>query len=222
MKEIQQKIGYTFRNEQLLRAAFVHSSYVNENRGLVSESNERLEFLGDSVLGFISAENLYLSNPHTPEGDLSRKRASLVCEKSLYKTAQRLGFGKYLLLGKGEEHNGGRQRPSILADAVEAVIAAMYLDGGIEPAKSFVLRHVLSNDASNGDYKTRLQELVQREKQQILEYKMAGQSGPDHDKSFNFQVLLNGTVVGEGSGKTKKEAEQMAAKAAIENLYMTD
>lgn len=219
MKKLQKAIGYTFKDEQLLKAAFVHSSYVNENRGLVHESNERLEFLGDSVLGFISAENLYLSNPDTPEGDLSRKRASLVCEKSLYRTAKRLGFGQYLLLGKGEEHNGGRERSSILADAVEAVIAAMYLDGGIEPAKAFVLKQVLSNDASDGDFKTQLQELVQREKMQILEYHMSGQSGPDHDKVFNFQVLLNGAVVGEGSGRTKKEAEQMAAKAAIQNLY---
>ncbi len=219
MKQLQQKIGYTFKNEQLLKAAFIHSSYVNENKGKVKESNERLEFLGDSVLGFISAENLYLNNPDTPEGDLSRKRASLVCEKSLYETAKELDFGSYMLLGKGEEMGGGRQRSSILADAVEAVIAAMYLDGGIEPAKKFVLKHVLSNNADTGDYKTQLQELVQREKEQVLEYRMSGQSGPDHDKRFDFQVLLNGDVVGEGSGRTKKEAEQMAAKAAIKNLY---
>ena len=219
MKQLQQKIGYTFKNEQLLKAAFIHSSYVNENKGKVKESNERLEFLGDSVLGFISAENLYLNNPDTPEGDLSRKRASLVCEKSLYETAKELNFGSYMLLGKGEEMGGGRQRSSILADAVEAVIAAMYLDGGIEPAKKFVLKHVLSNNADTGDYKTQLQELVQREKEQVLEYRMSGQSGPDHDKRFDFQVLLNGDVVGEGSGRTKKEAEQMAAKAAIKNLY---
>ena len=219
MKQLQQKIGYTFKDEQLLKAAFIHSSYVNENRDKVKESNERLEFLGDSVLGFISAENLYLGNPDTPEGDLSRKRASLVCEKSLYETARELSFGSYLMLGKGEEMGGGRQRSSILADAVEAVIAAMYLDGGIEPAKEFVLKHVLSNNADTGDYKTQLQELVQREKEQVLEYRMSGQSGPDHDKRFDFQVLLNGNVVGEGSGRTKKEAEQMAAKAAIANLY---
>ena len=219
MKQLQQKIGYTFKNEQLLKAAFIHSSYVNENKGKVKESNERLEFLGDSVLGFISAENLYLNNPDTPEGDLSRKRASLVCEKSLYETAKELDFGSYMLLGKGEEMGGGRQRSSILADAVEAVIAAMYLDGGIEPAKKFVLKYVLSNNADTGDYKTQLQELVQREKEQVLEYRMSGQSGPDHDKRFDFQVLLNGDVVGEGSGRTKKEAEQMAAKAAIKNLY---
>ncbi|MBE6992450.1 MAG: ribonuclease III [Ruminococcaceae bacterium] len=219
MKQLQQNIGYTFKDEQLLKAAFIHSSYVNENRDKVKESNERLEFLGDSVLGFISAENLFLSNPDTPEGDLSRKRAALVCEKSLFETAKELNFGSYMLLGKGEEMGGGRQRASILADAVEAVIAAMYLDGGIEPARAFVMKHVLSNNADTGDYKTQLQELVQREKEQVLEYRMTGQSGPDHDKRFDFQVLLNGNAVGEGSGKTKKEAEQMAAKAAIANLY---
>ncbi len=221
MKQLQQKIGYTFKNEQLLKAAFIHSSYVNENRDKVKESNERLEFLGDSVLGFITAEELYLKNPDTPEGDLSRKRASLVCEKSLYETARQLKFGNYLLLGKGEDLGGGRERPSILADAVEAVIAAMYLDGGIEPAKEFVLKFILSNPdkADTGDYKTQLQELVQREKEQVLQYHMSGQSGPDHDKRFDFQVLLNGSVVGEGSGRTKKEAEQMAARSAIKNLY---
>ena len=221
MKQLQQKIGYTFKNEQLLKAAFIHSSYVNENRDKVKESNERLEFLGDSVLGFITAEELYLKNPDTPEGDLSRKRASLVCEKSLYETARQLKFGNYLLLGKGEDLGGGRERPSILADAVEAVIAALYLDGGIGPAKVFVLKFSLSNPdkADTGDYKTQLQELVQREKEQVLQYHMSGQSGPDHDKRFDFQVLLNGSVVGEGSGRTKKEAEQMAARSAIKNLY---
>ena len=156
-----------------------------------------------------------------PEGDLSRKRASLVCEKSLHKTAQDLGFGDFLKLGKGENAGGGRERPSILADAVEAVIAAIYLDGGIEPARAFVLKHVLSGDnkADTCDYKTQLQELVQREKDRVLKYELAGQSGPDHDKRFDFRVLLDGVTVGEGSGRTKKEAEQMAAKAAIANLY---
>lgn len=221
MNDLQKKIGYTFKNPKLLQAALVHSSYVNENRNKVSESNERLEFLGDSVLGFISADYLYKKYPGRPEGELTRERASLVCEKSLHRTALELGLGELLLLGKGEAMGGGRQRPSILADAVEATLAAIYLDGGMEPARRFVYTFILQRQESpdTEDYKTELQELVQREKEQALEYRIVGESGPDHDKHFIAQVLLNGKMVGQGEGRTKKMAEQMSAKAAIAKLF---
>ena len=221
MEKLEAHLGYTFRDRKLLENALMHSSYANERRAAGCTSNERLEFLGDSVLGMVTAEKLYKLFPDLPEGRLSRMRAELVCEQSLHAVALGLQLGDYLLLGKGEAHTGGRERPSILADAVEAIIAAMYLDGGLEVARSFILTHVLAGlDAGVMhhviDYKTELQERVQRKADQHLEYRLTGESGPDHNKRFTMAVLLNGAEIGSGTGRTKKEAEQAAAKAALE------
>ena len=223
MEKLEARLGYTFRDRKLLENALMHSSYANERRAAGCGSNERLEFLGDSVLGMVTAEKLYKLFPDLPEGKLSRMRAELVCEQSLHAVALGLQLGSYLLLGKGEEHTGGRERPSILADAVEAIIAAMYLDGGLEVARSFILTKVLAGlDAGVMhhviDYKTELQERVQRKADQHLEYRLTGESGPDHDKRFTMSVLLNGSDIGSGTGRSKKEAEQAAAKAALEKL----
>ena len=222
MKQLEEKLGYKFKNRALLLNALTHSSYANENREEGVPSNERLEFLGDSVLGFTAAKHLYAVEPSLPEGKMTRLRAELVCEHSLYGVARALDLGAYLRLGHGEEDNGGRQRASILADATEAVIAAIFLDGGIEAAVSFVERMVLSPEAVKAhhasDYKTELQELVQRKPDQQLKYTDAGESGPDHDKVFLSEVSLNGELIGRGSGRTKKEAEQAAACRALERL----
>lgn len=222
MKQLEEKIGYEFKNRSLLLNALTHSSYANENRAEGVPSNERLEFLGDSVLGFAAAKHLYSIAPSLPEGKMTRLRAELVCEHSLYGVAKELKLGEYLRMGHGEEKNGGRERASILADATEAVIAAIFLDGGIEAALSFVERMVLSPEAVKAhhasDYKTELQELVQRRPDQQLRYTDAGESGPDHDKIFLSEVSLNGQLIGCGSGKTKKEAEQEAACRALERL----
>lgn len=221
MKTLEEKLGYTFSNPALLENALTHSSCANESRGRL-QSNERLEFLGDSILGMVVAEHLYRNHPDLPEGELTRTRAALVCEESLVEVAQELGLGEYLKLGKGEEAGGGRKRPSIRADAVEAVLAAVYLDGGIGSARKIIQKYILSKEVDSlrgiRDYKTALQELVQRENGQVLKYCLTGQSGPDHDKRFFVEVQLNGTAVGSGEGHSKKEAEQMAAKAAIQKL----
>ncbi len=220
MDKLEEKIGYHFHDRELLQTALTHSSYANEKHG-EAQSYERLEFLGDSILGLVTAEFLYTHEPRLPEGRMTRLRAELVCEVSLHKTALELGLGRYMRLGRGEEHTGGRERPSILADMVEAIIAAMYLDSGMEQAKSFILSRIL-NDVEFGDshrsadYKTQLQELVQRRSNQVITYRLKGESGPDHDKTFIFELLINGETCGEGSGKTKKEAEQMAARKALE------
>ena len=222
MKQLEEKLGYKFKNRALLLNALTHSSYANENREEGVPSNERLEFLGDSVLGFTAEKHLYAVEPSLPEGKMTRLRAELVCEHSLYGVARELDLGAYLRMGHGEEKNGGRQRASILADATEAVIAAIFLDGGIEAAVSFVERMVLSPEAVKAhhasDYKTELQELVQRKPDQQLKYTDAGESGPDHDKVFLSEVSLNGELIGRGSGRTKKEAEQAAACRALERL----
>ena len=184
-------------------------------------SNERLEFLGDSILGMVTAEFLYRTHPDLPEGDLTRKRAALVREESLVEVADRLDLGAYLRLGKGEDQGGGRERPSIRADAVEAVLAAVFLDGGLAEAKRIVQRFILDKEAekvASQDYKTALQERVQRESGQVLTYRLTGESGPDHAKVFTVAVELNGRSVGEGRGHSKKEAEQLAAKAAMETI----
>lgn len=221
MKTLEEKLGYTFRDPSLLENALTHSSCANESRGRL-HSNERLEFLGDSILGMVVAEHLYRNHPDLPEGELTRTRAALVCEESLVEVAQALGLGDYLKLGKGEEAGGGRNRPSIRADAVEAVLAAVYLDGGIGSARKIIQKYILSKEVAGlttpRDYKTALQELVQRESGQVLRYCLTGESGPDHDKRFFVEVELNGQAVGSGEGRSKKEAEQMAAKAAIERL----
>ena len=224
MRELEKKRNYTFRDPGLLGEALSHSSYANEHRSAGLRSNERLEFLGDSVLGFVTAEFLFLQHPDLPEGDLTRIRAALVCEQSLYEVARKLDLGRYLKLGRGEEAGGGRERTSILADATEAVFAAVYLDGGIGAASTLIHRVLLDAEKEEvveerrRDYKTALQELVQRQADQVLTYRMIGEEGPDHDKTFLAEVLLNGTQVGTGSGHSKKEAEQSAAKAALRKL----
>lgn len=221
MKSLEEKLGYTFRDPSLLENALTHSSRANESRGTLS-SNERLEFLGDSILGMVVADHLYRNHPDLPEGELTRTRAALVCEESLVEVAQELNLGEYLRLGKGEEAGGGRNRPSIRADAVEAVLAAVYLDGGIGSARKIVQKYILSREVAGltkpHDYKTALQELVQRESGQVLQYRLTGEEGPDHDKRFFMEVTLNSTPIGSGTGRSKKEAEQMAAHAAIQAL----
>ncbi|MCC8074489.1 MAG: ribonuclease III [Clostridiales bacterium] len=222
MKTLEEKLGYHFRDRSLLENALTHSSYANEHHMGSIHSNERLEFLGDSVLGMVTADSLYHTFPNLPEGELTRLRANLVCEGSLAMVARQLDLGSYLKLGKGEAGGGGGQRPSIIADAVEAVLAAVYLDGGISQARRIVQRFILSNidqvQEASRDHKTYLQELVQRKSGQSLSYRLIGESGPDHNKTFTMEVLLNGVSVGSGSGRSKKEAEQMAAKAAIARL----
>ena len=223
INELETAIGYRFHNIQLLRSALTHSSYANERWHNSLLSNERLEFLGDSVLGMLVAEYLYRTFPDRPEGELTRMRADMVCEHTLATVANRIGLGEHLLLGHGEERLGGRSRESILADATESVIAACFLDGGLEAAlqfvKTFILVEVPVTRPNNMDYKTALQELVQQKKNQVLSYALVGQSGPDHDKQFDVEVSLNGAVVGFGSGRSKKRAEQMAARAAMEKLF---
>ena len=222
MKELEKKLNYTFKNSELLKNALTHSSYANENRAEGISSNERLEFLGDSVLGFVTAKHLYSMQPTLSEGKMTRLRAELVCEQSLHGVALDLDLGRYLRMGHGEEKNGGRTRPSILADAVEAVIAAMFLDGGIAAPESFIERMILSPESIEAhhaaDYKTELQELVQQKSGQVLTYVPTGESGPDHAKVFSASVSLNGEVIGQGSGRTKKEAEQAAACQALKKL----
>ena len=223
INELEAAIGYRFRDITLLQNALTHSSYANERWHDSLKSNERLEFLGDSVLGMVVAEYLFRSFPDRPEGELTRMRADMVCEQALAQIAAKLSLGNHLMLGNGEEQGGGRTRASILADAVESVIAACFLDGGIQAAKAFTEKFVLCNvpvsRLHNADYKTALQELVQQKKNQILSYNLVGESGPDHDKRFTVAVSLNGAVVGEGIGSSKKRAEQEAARAAIEALF---
>lgn len=224
MQELEKKLNYTFQNPALLEEALSHSSYANEHRSARLRSNERLEFLGDSVLGFVTAEFLFLQHPDLPEGDLTRIRAALVCEQSLFEVAQKLDLGSYLKLGRGEESGGGRTRTSILADATEAVFAAVYLDGGIAAASALIHRCLLEAEREEvveerrRDYKTALQELVQRQADQVLAYRMVGEAGPDHAKTFQAEVLLNGKILGGGSGHSKKEAEQAATRSALEVL----
>ncbi len=222
VKELEKKIGYEFKRKELLVTALTHSSYANENREEGIPSYERLEFLGDAVLGFVTAKYLYDAEPAMHEGRMTRIRAELVCEQSLYGVALDLGLGEYLRMGHGEERSGGRKRSSILSDAVESVIAAIYIDGGLEPAARFISRMVLSPESVEAhhasDYKTELQELVQRRPEQELRYIPAGETGPDHDKQFMSEVSLNGHIIGFGIGKTKKEAEQAAAREALKKL----
>ncbi len=223
IKDLEAAIGYKFHNISLLQNALTHSSYANERWHNSLLSNERLEFLGDSVLGMLVADFLYSTFPDRPEGELTRMRADMVCEHTLALVANRIHLGQHLQLGHGEERLGGRSRESILADATESVIAACFLDGGLEAAAQFVKRFILVevpvSRPHNMDYKTALQELVQQKKNQTLTYTLVGQSGPDHDKVFDVQVCLNGETVGSGSGSSKKRAEQMAAKSAMEKLF---
>ncbi len=221
MDALEQKLGYQFNDRGLLEHALTHSSYANEHRNLGLTSNERLEFLGDSVLGMVAAERLFQEHPDMPEGELTRTRAALVCEGALHQVALSLGLGKYLRLGRGEDAGGGRQRPSILADATEAVLAAVYLDGGMEAVRPIIRRLILDREgerSSGRDYKTALQELVQRTPGVAIAYRLVEESGPDHARVFRMEVTVGREVAGQGAGRTKKEAEQQAAKAALERL----
>ena len=223
IKDLETAIGYRFHNISLLQNALAHSSYANERWHDSLKSNERLEFLGDAILGMAVADYLYCTFPDRPEGELTRMRADMVCEEALARIAEQIGLGEHLLLGHGEERLGGRTRHSILADAVESIIAACFLDGGIAAAGEFIKRFVLQDvpvaKLRNADYKTALQELVQQQKNQVLSYQLTGESGPDHEKCFEVAVLLNGTQIGTGSGTSKKRAEQNAARAAMEQLF---
>ena len=223
IKDLEEAIGYRFHNISLLQNALTHSSFANERWHNSLLSNERLECLGDSILGMLVAEYLYRNFPDRPEGELTRMRADMVCEKTLASVAARIHLGDHLMLGHGEEQGGGRSRDSILADAVESVIAACFLDGGIEAAqkfiRTFILVEVPVSQMHNTDYKTKIQELVQQKKNQVLSYTLTGESGPDHDKHFTVAVSLNGGMVGQGEGRSKKRAEQEAARAAIRNLF---
>ena len=215
----EEKIGYVFKDKSLLEVALTHSSYANENK--LPHDNERLEFLGDSVLGFVTAEYLFEEYKNRPEGVLTKLRSAVVCEKSLFKFAEKISLGNFIFMGKGEERTGGRNRPSIVSDAFEAVIAAMYLDGGINAVKPYILsfiKEAVKKEAGFKDNKSLLQEFIQREKGNVLQYDEVGETGPDHDKVFNFTVSLNGEVIGKGQGRSKKEAEQAAAGNALDYL----
>ncbi len=216
---LQDTIGYRFKDGNLLRNALTHSSYSNENRAGGIQSNERFEFLGDSVLGMIVAEYLFGRYPDLCEGDLTRLRASIVCERSLAQAAKAIDLAKYLYLGKGENKNDGRSRSSIAADSVEAVIAALYLDGGYGCAREFVMRFVIDGNVEKSkDYKTLLQELMQREPGRTVSYEAVSESGPAHNRVYRVRVLLGGEPAGEGAGRSKKGAEQEAAREALENM----
>ena len=221
LKELEQKIGYTFRDSDLLKTAMMHSSYTNEQHMPKHRCNERLEFLGDAVLELVSSEFLFRRSPKMPEGKLTKLRASMVCEPSLAMCARDIGLGSYLYLGKGEESTGGRYRDSVTSDAMEALIGAVYLDGGFTNAKEFIHRFVLT-DLENKqlfyDSKTILQEIVQADGKDAISYRLTGEEGPDHDKSFCVEVRIGDTVFGSGKGRTKKAAEQQAAYKSILQL----
>mgnify|MGYP000995704070 FL=1 len=221
LEELEKAIGYSFHNPALLKNALIHSSFANETKAPLG-SNERLEFLGDSVLGFVVADYLYKHFPDWPEGHLTKTRATLVCEKACCGFSQEMEVGKYLYLSHGEQNSGGRTRSSILADAFESITAAIYLDGGLACASEFILRFVLPalktlhQKAPFKDYKTKLQEIIQKNPGETLSYLLTGESGPDHDKHFMVEVHLNSNVIGKGGGRSKKEAEQQAAREALE------
>lgn len=224
IREFQNQIGYTFTNEKLLREALTHTSYINENRNKKLRPNERLEFLGDSILGVVVSTYLFQYRTDLPEGDLSKIRATVVCEDTLHIVAQKINAGAYLYMGKGEEITGGRQRSSILADVIEAIIAAIYLDGGMKAAEGFIFRYMedLIKNATAGkidkDYKTQLQELIQQQPGRMIEYNVIGESGPDHCKVFTVELMIDKKRVATGEGRSKKEAEKKAACRALEIL----
>lgn len=222
---LQEDLNYFFKDEDLLITALTHSSYANENKLGVEGYNERLEFLGDAVLSLIVSQYLYKKYPHYPEGELTKIRAKVVCESSLAKAARRINLGKYLLLGKGEESTGGRTRESILADASEAITGAIYMDSDFDTVNGLMLERFefeIVQAVGKGnlfmDYKTELQEIVQKTNKSRLEYVVYKEKGPDHNKVFFMNVLVNETIIGTGSGKNKKEAEQASAKDALQNM----
>ncbi len=218
---LENNIGYTFSNKELLKNALTHTSYAYEHK---INSNEKLEFLGDSILEFISSEYLYSKYTNLKEGEMTKVRATVVCEKSLHKVAERHNFSDYIMVGKSEKQTGGNKKPAIMADSVEAVIAAIYLDGGIEPVKKFIIENlkdeieIATKHVGIKDYKTVLQEKLQENGDIKIEYKIIKESGPDHDKSFEAEVEVDGKVLATGIGKSKKEAHMQAAKKALENL----
>ena len=221
LKELEKKTGYTFKDFSLLEQAMMHSSYTNEKHLPKYRCNERLEFLGDAVLELVSSEYLFNESPHTPEGELTKTRASMVCEPSLALCARDISLGDYLLLGKGEEATGGRLRDSVTSDAMEALIGAVYLDGGFTSAKEFIHRFILTDLEDKKlfyDSKTILQEMVQAQKSGEITYHLVSEQGPDHNKSFEVEVQIKGTGYGRGRGRTKKSAEQQAAYQAILKL----
>lgn len=220
ISKFEETINYTFENKSYILEALTHSSYSNENKNY--KFNERLEFLGDSVLSIVISDYLFKKETKLPEGELTKIRANIVCEESLSEVSKDIHLGTYMLLGKGEEATGGRERISILADALEAVIAAIYLDGGIEYARKFILTYMekIINDSIKGkifrDYKTCLQEVLQSNGENNIWYKLIEEKGPDHNKRFVMEVGINDTVLGVGEGKSKKDAEQVAAKCALD------
>lgn len=219
LKQFQQVIGYKFNNEKLLYEALSHSSFANESKKQ-RNSNERLEFLGDSVLSVIVSDYIFEHLKHLPEGELTKLRASLVCEKALFDFSKKIDLGNFIFLGKGEELTGGRERPSIVSDAFEAVIAAIYLDGGMKSAAKYVLSFIPEDIKPHSvvsfvDYKTALQEIIQKNPEEKVEYVLSDETGPDHDKKFTVQVMLNSNIIGTGVGRSKKAAEQNAAKEAL-------
>ncbi len=223
-KDLEKRIGYHFGNQEILKEALTHSSYANERKSKDRRNNERLEFLGDSVLGIVISDHLFSNYPKLPEGELTKIRSKIVCESTLGACSRKLNLGTYMFFGKGEELTGGRDRTSILADAFEALIASIYLDGGMEPAKAFIMREMTSKieDAVAGkvflDYKTHLQELAQVNKDNRIKYEIVKEEGPDHSKVFHTHVKLNDRVIGKGVGRSKKESEQEAAKMAIREV----
>lgn len=225
LKELEKKAGYTFQDFSLFKQALTHSSYANEHKREKIHDNERLEFLGDAVLEIVSSEFLYFQYPNLPEGDMTKLRASIVCEPTLALCTRELDLGAYLLLGKGEERTGGRYRESIVSDAMEALIGAIYLDGGFASAKEFVQRFILTDIEHKKlfyDSKTILQEIVQGDfKGEEISYQLVGEQGPDHDKKFMVDVMIGNTAYGRGVGRTKKAAEQEAAYQATIKLKGT-
>lgn len=221
MQKVEESIRYEFQDKELLKKAFTHTSYAYENN---LESNEKLEFLGDSILEFISSKYLYENYPKLKEGEMTKVRATVVCEKSLYKIAKLHNFSDFLYLGKSEKKTGGENRPAILADSVEAVIAAIYLDGGIKEVEKFILQNLkdeielATKHVGDRDYKTVLQEKLQEHGEVKIEYEITKEEGPDHDKKFEAQVSCNGKILAKGQGKSKKEAQMGAAQKALENL----
>ncbi|MFC2950141.1 ribonuclease III [Virgibacillus sediminis] len=223
-QKLEEQLGITFNDHQLLRQAFTHSSYVNEHRQENYEDNERLEFLGDAVLELGVSQYLFRKNSNMPEGEMTKLRAAIVCEPSLMNFAQELGFGSHILLGKGEEQTGGRERPALLADVFEAFLGALYLDQGFNISLKFLEEHVFPKINTGAfshamDYKSQLQELIQQYKNLAVEYKIVKEVGPSHNKEFVAQVFIDEKVSGEGIGRTKKEAEQRAAKKALDKYH---
>ncbi len=228
LADLEKKIGYAFEDIKLLEEALTHSSYSNERRKEARSNNERLEFLGDSVLGIVISDYLFKNFQEMPEGELTKVRSKIVCETTLGECSRAIGLGAFMFFGKGEEMTGGRDRTSILADAYESLIASIYMDGGLEASRDFILTHMKKkiSDAIAGkvflDYKTHLQELVQVNKSNKIKYEIIGEEGPDHCKVFHTQVSLNELVIGDGIGRSKKESEQEAAKMALRKVEVLD